>query len=43
MMGSMAIGRMDRGSVVLGALARQVIGVKSQVEGHGAFVVSIVL
>ena len=41
--GRSAIGRMDRGSVVLGVLAMRVIGVRWVVEGHGAAVVSMVL
>ena len=43
MIGRRAIGRMERGSVVSGVLARQVTGVKLVVDGHGASVVSMVL
>ena len=41
-MGSKAMGRTDNGSVVLGVLATQVIGVRCVVEGQGAAVVSMV-
>ena len=42
MIGSRAIGRTERGSVVLGVLASVVMGVKVMVEGQGASVFSMV-
>ena len=43
MIGRMAMGLMLSGSVASCDLAREVIGVKWQAEGHGASVVSMVL